>query len=408
MKFIADFHIHSKYSRATSKEMLVEPIADVCRSKGIQLVGTGDFTHPKWVEELKEKLKPSAEGLFECNGVNFLLTAEVNNTYTKNGKLRRIHNLIFAPGFKEVESINKKLQSYGNLVVDGRPTLSIDSKNMVELLLAISEDILIIPGHIWTPWFSLFGANSGFDSIEECFEDLTTNIYGLETGLSSDPAMNWMLSSLDRFTLVSNSDAHSPSRIGREANCFDCRLSYYEICDVIRKKDRKRFLFTIEFYPEEGKYHYDGHRKCGVRSSPSEAIANNDICPICGRRLTIGVLHRVQLLSDRKEGYTHPDAIPFKRLVPLQEIIADLLKVGKDTQVVHTKYEKLIQTFKTEFNILLDVPYEDIEKGSDPKIAEGIKRVREGRIRVEPGYDGVYGEIKIFDEDSKTEQIDLF
>ncbi len=409
MKFIADFHVHSRYSRATSQDMVVEKIAEGARRKGITLIATGDFTHPKWLEELERTLKPNGKGLFCYNDTHFILVTEVNNTYTQNGRLRRIHNMIFAPDFESVHRINEKLASYGKLMVDGRPTLVLDSKKLLELTLDAGEDIRVIPAHVWTPWFSLFGSNSGFDSIEECFGDYTDRIIALETGLSSDPAMNWRLSALDRFTLISNSDAHSPSKIGREANCFDCELSYRDIIDTIRKKDKEKFLFTIEFFPQEGKYHYDGHRKCGIRMPPAEAMASNDLCPVCSKRLTIGVLHRIEVLSDREEGFVPQDAIPFKPLIPLDEIIADALGVGVDTQAVRNEAQKLIEKFHTEFSILLDTSIDDLGEVALPEVAEGIRRVREGEVTVTPGYDGVYGEIKIFDREAKQPaQLNLF
>jgi uncharacterized protein (TIGR00375 family) len=409
MGFIADFHIHSKYSRATSREMTVEKIAQSAQVKGVKLVGTGDFTHPQWCEELEQKLKPAGDGLYQCNDTYFILVAEVNNTYTQNGKLRRIHNMIFAPDFESVHKINEKLASYGKLMVDGRPTLVLDSKRLVELTLAVGEDVWVIPAHVWTPWFSLFGSNSGFDSIEECFGDYTSRIIALETGLSSDPAMNWRLSSLDRFTLISNSDAHSPSKLGREANCLACKLSYYDIIDAFREKNREKFLFTIEFFPQEGKYHYDGHRKCGVRVSPKEAMANNDLCPVCGKRLTVGVSHRIEILSDREEDVVPPNSIPFKSLIPLEEIIADALGVGVDTQAVRNEYQRLIRKFQTEFSILLDTSIDELKTATLPEVAQGVQRVREGDVVIIPGYDGVYGEIRIFDREAKQpSQLNLF
>jgi len=409
MKFIADFHIHSKYSRATSQEMTVEKIAEAARVKGVTLVGTGDITHPKWLAELEEKLKPTGKGLYCYGDIYFILTTEVNNTYTQNGKLRRIHNMVFVPDFDSAHRMNEKLASYGNLTVDGRPTLVLDSRKLLELVLDAGEDMWVVPAHVWTPWFSLFGSNSGFDSIEECFGDYTSRIVALETGLSSDPAMNWRLSTLDRFTLISNSDAHSPSKIGREANCFSCELSFPEIMDTIEKKDPERFLFTIEFFPQEGKYHYDGHRRCGVRVAPREAMANNDLCPICSKRLTIGVLHRIETLSDREEGFVPDDAIPFKSLIPLDEIIADASGVGGDTVTVRKEYQKLTGRFETEFSILLDTPIDELREVTLPEVAEGVKRVREGKVVIVPGYDGVFGEIRIFDrEETQPSQLSLF
>ena len=291
---IADLHIHSRYSRATSKEMMIPKIAEYAKLKGINLVATGDFTHPEWLKELKAYLKETGKGIYENSGIKFILNVEVNNIYTKKGKLRRMHNLIFAPDFVTVEKINGYLTKYGKLASDGRPILSLDSCVMFKALLDISPDIFLIPAHIWTPWFSLFGSNSGFDTIGECFGDLKDRIFAMETGLSSDPAMNWRLSVLDDYTLVSNSDAHSPSRLGREVNVFKEELDYFQLRDVLKNKDKSKFLYTIEFYPEEGKYHYDGHRKCDVRLSPKEARFNNNLCPVCSRSLTIGVLHRVE------------------------------------------------------------------------------------------------------------------
>ncbi|MGE4358039.1 MAG: endonuclease Q family protein, partial [Candidatus Omnitrophota bacterium] len=291
MRIVADFHIHSKYSRATSRDMDLDHLVESARLKGINLLGTGDFTHFLWCEELRHKLQPFRYGIFEYKGIKFVLTTEVSNIYLQNGRMRRIHNIIFAPTFEIVDKINESLARYGNLSSDGRPILSLSAENLVELILSISKDCLIVPAHIWTPWFSLFGSESGFDSIEECFGKYAKEVYVLETGLSSDPAMNWRLSSLDRFTLISNSDSHSPSRIGREANVFEAQMDYLEILDIFKKKDRTRFLFTVEFFPEEGKYHYDGHRNCGVRFSPKETIKLNGICPKCGKHLTIGVMH---------------------------------------------------------------------------------------------------------------------
>ncbi|MCM8765260.1 MAG: endonuclease Q family protein [Candidatus Omnitrophica bacterium] len=272
MRIIADFHIHSKYSRATSKDMDLDHLVEYAVLKGINLLGTGDFTHFLWLEELREKLKPLSYGLYGYKGINFFLTTEVANIYFQNGRMRRIHNIIFAPDFETIDKINEDLSHYGSLSSDGRPMLGLSAENLVEIVLGINKDCLIVPGHIWTPWFSLFGSESGFDSIEECFGKYTRDIYALETGLSSDPAMNWRISSLDKFTLISNSDSHSPTRIGREANVFEAKLDYLEILDILKKKDKTRFLFTVEFFPQEGKYHYDGHRNCQVRFSPQETL----------------------------------------------------------------------------------------------------------------------------------------
>lgn len=412
--FIADLHIHSKFSRATSLDMVIPRIAEYCKLKGIRLVSTGDFTHPEWLAMLKLELKPNGRGLFLYNETYFMLSTEVNNIYTRKGELRRIHNLIFSPSFEDVEKINSYLGCYGNLKADGRPTLTLDSKDMLEKILEISPDSYLVPSHIWTPWFSLFGANSGFDSIKECFDTLADKIFALETGLSSDPAMNWRLSALDNYTLISNSDAHSPSRIGREANVFNCALDYFEIKEILKKKDKTRFLYTIEFFPEEGKYHFDGHRKCNVRLAPKESILNNDLCPVCGRRLTVGVLHRVESLADREEGFIPEDSIPFKNLVPLEEIIAKSLGMGRDTALVKNKYLSLVKNLGGEFSVLLSAPIAEIEKHSDSRIAQGVEKVRKGELTVLPGYDGVFGTIKIFGEElagekeKQDEQMRLF
>jgi len=405
---IADLHIHSRFSRATSQEMSIPKITEYAKLKGIGMIGTGDFTHPEWLNELKEYLQ-FKDGVYEYAGIKFVLTVEVNNIYTKNGKLRRIHNIIFAPDFQTVEKINGYLSRYGKLEVDGRPTLSLATDEMLKALLDISEEIFLVPSHIWTPWFSLFGSNSGFDSIEECFGNLTERVFALETGLSSDPAMNWRLSSLDRCTLVSNSDAHSPNRLGREANVFSEELNYQGLKSVLEKKDRSKFLYTIEFYPEEGKYHYDGHRRCQVRLSPKEARLNNNLCPVCSRSITIGVLHRVEMLADRPEGFIPENSIPYKNLIPLEEIIAEGLGVGRETVGVKNEYQRLCKLFGSEFNILLNTPIEELKNNTQEKIALGIERARNGNVIINPGYDGEFGTIKLFEQKTSTEaQLGLF
>ncbi|MCD6271199.1 DNA helicase UvrD [bacterium] len=402
MKFIADLHIHSKYSRATSSQADLENYAKSAKEKGILVVGTGDFTHPQWLGEIKEKLEPAESGLFKLrnsdNPTRFLLSSEISCIYSKNGAVRKIHLLILAPSIEVVEKINTQLGWIGNLKADGRPTLGLDAKELLKIVLNISQDCLVIPAHIWTPWFSLFGSRSGFDSIEECFEEYTKYIDAAETGLSADPKMCWRVSDLDRITLVSNSDAHSPQKLGREANVFDTELSYFAIVEAIKKKDKEKFLYTIEFYPEEGKYHYDGHRNCGVRVSPKEAKKYNNICPVCGKPLTLGVLHRVEDLADREEGFVPENAIPYKSLVPLQEIIAEAISQTPGTKEVMKEYHNLISQFQNEFNVLLNVKEEDLKSQTLPEIAEGIIRVREGEVNIEPGYDGVFGKVRIFQE----------
>ncbi len=407
MAFIADFHIHSKYSRATAKDMDIPHLDRMARIKGIDLVGTGDFTHPLWLNELKEALSPEEDGLYKFEDTLFILTAEVSNIFYKDGATRKIHNVIFAPTFEAVEKINKKLARFGDLYSDGRPILKMEAMNLVEVVLGASEEAFVVPAHIWTPWFSLFGANSGFDSIEECFGEYTRYIYALETGLSSDPEMNWRVSSLDRFTLISNSDAHSPSRLGREANVFSGKIGYRDIKEVLREGDGKRFLYTIEFFPEEGKYHYDGHRQCGISLSPKESKNYKNLCPKCGRKLTIGVVHRVETLADREEGFTSFQDIPFKHLVPLAEIIAEALGLGVDTKAVQERYRAVTQRLGGELKVLLEVPKEELFRSIPTKIAQGIMRVREGKVNIKCGYDGVYGEVSIFGKEKEKEQKQL-
>ncbi len=405
---IADLHIHSRFSRATSQEMSIPKIVEYAKLKGIGMVGTGDFTHPEWLKELKEYLQ-FKDGIYEYSGIKFVLTVEVNNIYTKNEKLRRIHNIIFAPDFPTVEKINNYLGRYGKLEVDGRPTLSLATDEMLKALLDISSEIFLVPSHIWTPWFSLLGSNSGFDSVEECFGSLSDKVFVLETGLSSDPAMNWRLSCLDRFTLISNSDAHSPNRLGREANVFSEELNYQELKSVFENKDRTKFLYTIEFYPEEGKYHYDGHRRCQVRLSPKEARLNNNLCPVCSRNITVGVLHRVELLADRQEGFFSENNIPYKNLIPLEEIIAEAMGVGRETMGVKNEYQRLCKLFGSEFEILLNTPIEELMNNTQEKIALSIERARKGDVIINPGYDGEFGTIKLFDQRSSAEaQLGLF
>jgi len=409
MEFIADLHVHSKYSRATSRQMDIAGISKWAKLKGIKLMATGDFTHPDWLAEMQRELEPAGYGLYKKGDIYFVLTAEVCNNFYKEGKNHRIHTLVLAPSFDAVKKINRDLEKYGNLESDGRPILDISAKDLVKSALNASADCLIIPGHIWTPWFSLFGANTGFDKIEECFEDQTRNIFGLETGLSSDPIMNWRLSALDRYMLLSNSDSHSPKKIGREANVFDCGLDYREITDVIRKKDKSRFLYTIEFFPEEGKYHYDGHRLCNVVFAPEETRKHNYICPGCGKRLTVGVMHRVEKLADREAGFVPPNAIPYKNLIPLDEIIADALGVGKESVLVEREYMALVSKAGTEFDILLKMTDMEIRKNIPQRIAENIINMRQGRVKASPGYDGVYGKIEVLKGETKeAEQLSLF
>ena len=394
----------------------MECLARWAKKKGIALLGTGDFTHPTYAVELKSKLSPLENGLLELRSgekeVRFILTAEVSNIYSQDGRVRRVHTLIFAPSFEVTEALRSKLGSYGKLSSDGRPIFGFSANDLAKMIFDISEDCLVIPAHAWTPWFSIFGANSGFDSIEECFGEMTPHIHALETGLSSDPEMNWRLSALDRFTLISNSDAHSPNRLGREANAFDCPLDYQEITEAIRRKDRRKFLFTIEFFPEEGKYHYDGHRDCGVIFNPTETKGHQKLCPVCHKKLTVGVLHRVEELADRPEGFTPKTAMPSIHLIPLEEIIAEALEVKVGTKAVDAEYERLVERGGSEFKILLDAPPDQLESFVPPRILEGILLMRQGKVSIVPGHDGVYGKISLFpdrkDQEKAKDQLKLF
>ncbi len=402
MKYIGDFHIHSKYARATSQDMNLENLDIWAKKKGIQVISAGDFTHPAWFQELKQKLEPAAQGLFKVknnsSGTFFILTTEISCIYSKNGKVRKVHLLVFAPSLEAVKTINDKLSLRGNLASDGRPIIGIDAKDVLKIALNASPDCMVIPSHIWTPWFAVFGSKSGFDSLEECFDDYTKHIYAVETGLSSDPAMNWRFSGLDKVALISNSDSHSLQKIGREVNVFDADLSYQGIADAIRTKDPKKFLCTVEFFPEEGKYHYDGHRLCQVSLTPAQSKERNNICPKCGKPLTIGVLSRVEELADRPEGFVPENSIPFKSLVPLDEIIGQAFGVGVHSLRVQKEYEGLLANLGNEFRVLLDASVSDLREATLPEVAEAISCVREGKIRIEPGYDGEYGKIKIFGE----------
>ncbi len=402
MRIIADLHIHSRYSRATSKDLSLEVLSHWGKLKGINLLGTGDFTHPLHFASIEEKLKPAGDGLFVLKGkdaenpLHFMLTAEVSNIYTQGGKTRKIHNLIFAPSFGAARKMNSVFARLGNINSDGRPIFGFSSQDLLKIVLDASPDSMLIPAHAWTPWFSIFGSKSGFDSIEECFGDLSKHIYAIETGLSSDPRMNWRLSSLDNITLISNSDAHSPSKLGREANVFDCAMDYYEITRIIREKDNKKFLFTVEFFPEEGKYHYDGHRDCGVLFSPEETVRSGKKCTVCGKEVTVGVMSRVIELADRPEGYVPGGAIPARHLIPLEEILSEVLDSGVNTVKVKKEYKRLVGDSGGEFKILLDMDEKDLFKIAGPRVASAIIKVRNEDVNITPGFDGVFGKINIF------------
>ncbi len=417
MKFIADFHIHSHYSRATSKLLTPEHLDYFGRIKGVQVIGTGDFTHPGWFGELQEKMEPAEQGLFRlkkeysiCPDVyqsveqRFILSAEISNIYKKNGKTRKVHNVIVAPDFETVGRINQKLEGLGaNLTSDGRPIMGLDSHDLLEIALEANENIFFIPAHIWTPWFSALGAKSGFDSIYECYEDLTKHIYAVETGLSTDPAMNWMVSSLDQFTLLSNSDAHSPDKIGRNANWFNTNLSYNAIFEAVKNQKTDDFIGTIDMYPQAGKYHYDGHRKCNVCLDPVQAIEKGGKCPVCGKNLTEGVMNRVSQLSDRKSLTDRKFRKEYFSIVPLREILAEIEGVGPASKKVGSKYEQIIDHLGSEMSILLEMPVEKIKQEGYNVLSEAIKRMRNRQVYIQEGYDGEYGKITVFKPGESSE-----
>lgn len=407
MKVIADLHIHSKYSRATSRDMDIPSITRYAQIKGLNVIGTGDFTHPLWIETLKKTLtEVSDTSLLRLQGndqvsVHFMLTAEVSTIFDFKSKTRKIHHVILAPSIEVAEQINSVLGKKGNLSVDGRPTLSMSAPELVEEIMAVSGENVIFPAHAWTPWFSLFGSINGFNSLSDCYQEMTKHIFALETGLSSDPPMNWRLSALDNYCLVSNSDSHSPYpyRIGREANVFELKkLSYHEIVDSIRQKDPERFKFTIETNPAYGKYHWTGHRNCNISMPPRESKRLGGRCPVCHRPLTRGVDERVEDLADRPVGFRSKSAIGYVHLLPLQEIIGTILGTENlSASNIWKIYDSLISRFGNEYTVLLDAPLEQLAKTVDPKLAEAIVRVRQDQVTVVPGYDGVYGRLSIIE-----------
>jgi uncharacterized protein (TIGR00375 family) len=392
--------------------MSIGEIARFAKIKGLNIVGTGDFTHPKWLKELRETLvEEPGTGLYRVAEnpdfpVYFMITTEVSTIFTFENDVKKIHHVILTPSIETAVQINERLAKYGDLSVDGRPTLDMSAPQLVEEVMEVSADNMIFPAHAWTPWFSIFGAFSGFDSVEDCYQDMTKHIYALETGLSSDPPMNWRLSKLDKFTLVSNSDSHSfwPWRMGREANVFELKSpNYWEIIEAIKNKDKKKFKFTVETDPAYGKYHWTGHRNCNVSLSPKEAIKLGNICPVCRKKLTKGVEQRVEELADRPTGFKPENAIGYLHLLPLSEIIATVLNSDSpSTQQVWSIYNKLVEKFGDEYSVLIDAPRNALEAVADARIAEAIIRVREDRIRVVPGYDGVYGRPIIFEDEAST------
>ena len=405
MRVIADLHIHGRYSRATSEQMSIPEIARYSKIKGLNLVGTGDFTHPQWLREIKETLTPEQDtGLFKLAGkadspVRFMLTTEVCTIFDYKGESKKVHHVILTPSMETANQINERLKPFGDLASDGRPILDVSAPQLVEEVMAVSNENMVFPAHAWTPWFSIFGAFSGFDTMEDCYQDMTRHIHALETGLSSDPPMNWRLSGLDKFTLVSNSDCHSfwPWRIGREANVFELeRFTYQQVTTAIISNDPARFKFTIEVDPAYGKYHWTGHRKCKVSLSPQEAMKFGNVCPVCRRKLTKGVEQRVEELADRPANFRRMDAPGFLRLLPLSEVIAAVLHSDSpSTQAVWKNYSPLVEKFGDEYKVLTDAPYEALVKVVDVPIAQAIVKVRNGEAKVTPGYDGVYGQLAL-------------
>jgi DNA helicase-2/ATP-dependent DNA helicase PcrA len=415
--FVADLHIHSYLSRATSRELDLEHLHAWAQRKGIGVVATGDFTHPRWFAELRDKLVPAGGGLFRLrddlaaavdegvpaacrSAVRFLMSVEISSIYKRADRVRKVHNLVYAPDFESAARIASRLARIGNIESDGRPILGLDSRDLLEITLESSPDAFLIPAHVWTPWFSALGEKSGFDSLDECFGDLARHIFAAETGLSSDPAMNWRLSSLDRVTLVSSSDAHSPEKLGREASLFNCELSYFAMRDALRDRSAG-FLGTLEFFPEEGKYHHEGHRHCGVSLAPAEAAALGHLCPRCGKPLTGGVASRVAALADRPEGFRPAHAKPFTHLVPLVEVLGEILGVGSSSGRVRKSYDRLLLRAGNEMSVLVDLPAEDADREGPPLLGEALRRMRAGEVKRVAGFDGEYGFVRVFDEEER-------
>jgi len=426
MRYIADLHIHSPFSRATSKAGNLQGLAAWARVKGIHLLGTGDFTHPGWFSQLKEQLVPAEPGFYKLKDEaiplalpqvtpealpnRFLLTAEISSIYKRHGAVRKIHNLLYVPDFASAERINSVLAGIGNIESDGRPILGLDSRDLLEILLEKAPEGFLVPAHIWTPWFSLFGSRSGFNTIEECYGDLSPHVFALETGLSSDPDMNRLIPALDRFALISNSDCHSPGKLGREANIFNTDFNFFGLREALKNPLTDAFTATIEFYPEEGKYHADGHRDCKVCLEPAETRKIGAVCPVCGKPLTVGVLHRVMELAERTDPYYPPGSPAVHSLIPLPEVLGEILGVGPATKGVMALYAKVIDRFGSEFNLLLNTPVDEINRMS-PVLGEAVARIRTGRVIRTPGYDGEFGVIRVFAEGERQElagQISLF
>lgn len=422
MQYIVDLHIHSHHSRATSKDSTIEGLYYWGKIKGINIIGTGDFTHPGWFVEMQEKMVPAEGGLYKLkdeivreidktlpksvrnNIIRFVLTVEISTIYSKGGQVRKLHNCIVVPNFETASFINAKLDRVGNLKADGRPILGMDSKDLLTITLESHPDSLFFPAHIWTPWFAMFGSKSGFNSIVEAFEDLAPEIKATESGLSSDPFMNWRLEELRNRTIISNSDAHSPQKLGREATIIDCELSYQEFINAIKTND-KRLVGTIEFFPQEGKYHYDGHRACNIRFAPQETKQHNGICPVCHRALTLGVDYRIDEMADYPVEVIHKSGKTVEYIIPLHEILAEMLGKKVGTKSVTEEYQRIYTSLGDEFSILRSIPVDQIRKKGFAELAHVIDRMRKGDVHIDPGYDGVYGVIKLFKNETERKQM---
>ena len=413
MEFAADLHVHSHHSRATSPGCTLEGLQGWAQRKGVRVVGTGDFTHPQWIAELQQRLVPSAPGLLrlrpECSAfahseippacrsdVEFLLTSEISSIYTRDGRTRKVHSLLLVPDLDSAAAINTRLAAIGNIASDGRPILGLDPRDLLEIVLEAHPGACLIPAHIWTPWFSMLGSKSGFDSAEECFGDLVGHIFAVETGLSSDPPMNWRVGSLDRFTLVSNSDLHSPKNLGRNATLFRCAVDYFAMLDALRTRSPDAFGGTIDLFPEQGKYHLDGHRKCGVCLEPEESLAKDNICPACGKPLVLGVLHRVTALADRPSGGQPGNPPHHEYIIPLPDLLSEITGVGPNSKRVQRLYHQLLATHGPELAILRQLSPEQLAEAESGKLTEAIRRLRAGEVHRSPGYDGQFGTIRVF------------
>lgn len=428
MNFYADLHIHSRFSRATSPELNLESLSPWAQLKGLQVIGTGDCIHPGWLKELKEKLEPAEEGFYKlrdplpkdrqafippsCRGkVRFLLSCEISSIYKRGEKVRKVHNVVLLPNFEAAGKLQSRLERIGNIRSDGRPILGLDARDLLEIVLETHPLSYLIPAHIWTPWFSVLGSKGGFNSIEECFGDLTPHLFAMETGLSSDPPMNWRLSQLDPYVMVSNSDAHSPAKLGRESNIFDTDFSYPGIYQALSDRKNKGLLGTVEFFPQEGKYHYDGHRSCSTRMHPRETLKHEGICPVCGKPVTVGVMARVEELANHPEGRKSPCWRPYDSLIPLPEIIGEARGVGPNSRAVQKTFFEMLSKLGNEMAILRDIPLDAIKTACGSLIAEGIRRVREGEVEIAAGYDGEYGTVRIFSPRERVvneDQMSLF